>query len=282
MDLYIISVNGKTTTYTKVEDIPFQISQDRLDELYKNSYLHFFDEDGEIRMLFSKDNKEVYNEIYSNPKPFDEDGFISISHYNKEGKLHSPKDNIPSVINTSKNEKIFHKNGKNIKPKIKTIFKDDYGEYTLLKNKGKYFKEVRCYKDGFRKYIKNNGDIEWNLNKELHSPSDDIPAHITYYENGSISSKSYFINGKRHKENGLAQIFYEEDGSIESEYYFINGKQHREDGPAEIVYNEDGSIYLEAYFINGEQHREDGPAHIEYYNNLIIREKYFIDGFEQN
>jgi len=38
-------------------------------------------------------------------------------------------------------------------------------------------------------------------------------------------------------------------------HYYLNEKRHREDGPA-IIYS-DGTI---KYFLNGEIHREDGPA----------------------
>jgi|ERR1700691_3117541 len=41
-------------------------------------------------------------------------------------------------------------------------------------------------------------------------------------------------------------------GSI---YYYLNGKRHREDGPAVICLNGNGEYYL-----NGLIHREDGPV----------------------
>jgi len=42
--------------------------------------------------------------------------------------------------------------------------------------------------------------------------------------------------------------------------WYLNGKRHREDGPAIEYSNGDKSWYL-----NGKQHREDGPA-VEYSN----------------
>jgi antitoxin component YwqK of YwqJK toxin-antitoxin module len=275
MNLYIVNLNGQGTTYVKLEDIPFEISEDKLDELYKTNLVRFFSKDGEITILFSKNNEEVYNEFYSNPKPLVEDGFISISHYNKEGKLHSDKDNIPSIIDTLKKKKAYHENGTIKNPSIKERLEDDYGEYTLLKNiqKNLNLQEVRCYTDGFRQHIENNGDIEWILNKELHSPSNDIPAKIKYYSDGSIQSEAYYINGKSHRENSPALIFYKEDGSVSYEEHYIDGKRHREDGPALIYYYPDGSIKSEYYYVNGKSHRKEEPSYISYNPNGSIKYK---------
>src|ERR1700691_1668900 len=57
---------------------------------------------------------------------------------------------------------------------------------------------------------------------------------IIEYPNGSIF---YYLNGKRHREDGPAII--RTDGTLE---YFLNGFYHREDGPA--VINEKGEFYF--------------------------------------
>jgi len=49
---------------------------------------------------------------------------------------------------------------------------------------------------------------------------------------------------------GAACIGYNENGKIEHEIYFINKKRHREDGPAEICYNESGKAWLKEYWLN--------------------------------
>jgi hypothetical protein len=282
MDLYIVSLNGEAKTYTKVKDIPFQISEETLANLYKNCRTSIFIEEGELHITFSKNNEDIYKEVYANPKPLNEDDSIKILHYNKNGKLNSPSNDIPSVIDTLKNKKSYHKNGKTKNPVIKETFKDDYGEYTLLNNISKELKEVRCYIDGFRQYIKNNGDIEWILNQKLHSPSDDIPDKIRYYNN-SISSESYHIKGQRHRKNGPAIIGYHNDGSIYSKSYYINGLPHREDGPAVIKYYDNGFLRSELYCIDGKIHKEDGPAFIKYSNDGSIQsEQYYINDEEQN
>lgn len=43
--------------------------------------------------------------------------------------------------------------------------------------------------------------------------------------------------------------------------WYLNGKRHREDGPANIMWQtETGFKSYEAWYLNGEQHRVDGPA----------------------
>jgi antitoxin component YwqK of YwqJK toxin-antitoxin module len=312
MDLYIVNLNQETKTYMGIEDIPFELSEDNLINLSKNNFVSFFSEAGEVHITLSKNNETIYKAVYQNPEPLEADGFISISHYNKEHKLNSSVKNVPSLINTFKNEKLYHKNGININPKSKDIFKDDYGEYTLLKNlqKDLNLKEVRCYTDGFRQYIENNEDIQWVLNKELCSPANDIPTVVEYNEDGSLRSESYYINGQLHRdeapaiieyfnqsifsegyyvngeahnEDGPAIIRYYNNGCIRYESYYINGKLNREDGPAQIRYNEDGSIQKEKYYFNGKLHKEDSPA-IIYYNKTgsIGSELYYINGELQN
>ena len=86
---------------------------------------------------------------------------------------------------------------------------------------------------------------------------------VKVYENGS---KEWFLNGKRHREDGPA---YESANG--TKHWFLNGTLHREDGPA-IEYD-DGS---KEWFLNGNLHREDGPA-IEWANGT---KKWFLSGIK--
>jgi hypothetical protein len=82
---------------------------------------------------------------------------------------------------------------------------------------------------------------------------------ITYFFEGDIKlvvkswgngSKSWFLNGKLHREDGPA---YEcPDGAKE---WYQNGKLHRLDGPA-IEY----ANGTKQWYQNGSRHRLDGPA----------------------
>ena len=69
-------------------------------------------------------------------------------------------------------------------------------------------------------------------------------------EEGADGDKSWYLNGKRHREDGPA--IEDADGD---KFWYLNGKQHREDGPAIEYADGDKSWYL-----NGKRHREDGPA----------------------
>jgi hypothetical protein len=281
MNLYIVNLNKETNIYMKREDIPFDISEDNLDKLKQNKYVSFFSEDGEIHLIYSENNQEIYEELYAHPEPLDKDGFISISHYNKNKRLHTHSENIPSFINTRMNKIDYHKNGKLSKLKPKEILEDNYGEYTLLKNLPKDLQEVRCYKDGFRQQFFINEDIKWIFNKKLHRKEG--PALIKYYSDGSIQSESYYINGEYHRENKPAYIKYHYDGSLKYELYYLKGKQHRDNYPSFIQYYNNGFVRKEYYCLNGEFHREEGPAKI-YYNEYgsIQSEKYYINGVQQN
>ena len=74
-----------------------------------------------------------------------------------------------------------------------------------------------------------------------------IKYEVEVYANGS---KFWYLNGKRHREDGPA--IEVADGS---KYWFLNDNRHREDGPA--VVQDDGTKF---WYLNGKRHREDGPA----------------------
>ena len=100
---------------------------------------------------------------------------------------------------------------------------------------------------------------------------------IEHKNDGWGKRKEWWINGKRHREDGPAREW--SDGGTE---WYLNGKRHREDGPAIEYANGYKSWYLngklhredgpateyagyKAWYLNGKRHREDGPA-IEYAN----------------
>ena len=62
--------------------------------------------------------------------------------------------------------------------------------------------------------------------------------------------KAWYLNGKRHREDGPAVEYANGDKS-----WWLNGKLHREDGPAIERANGDKS-----WLLHDKLHREDGPA----------------------
>ena len=69
-------------------------------------------------------------------------------------------------------------------------------------------------------------------------------------EVGLDGAKEWFLDGKRHREDGPA---YEHSNGTKE--WWLNGQRHREDGPAKVTARGSTSWYL-----NGKPHREDGPA----------------------
>jgi hypothetical protein len=71
----------------------------------------------------------------------------------------------------------------------------------------------------------------------------DIPQNYTGIIVFSDGEKQWFLNKKRHREDGPAAIWA--DGG---KHWLLNGKLHREDGPAMVWAN--GREY---WFLNGKQ-----------------------------
>ena len=86
---------------------------------------------------------------------------------------------------------------------------------------------------------------------------------VKVYENGS---KSWYLNGKRHREDGPAIEHF--DGTKE---WFLNDQRHREDGPA-IIY----ALGSKFWYLNGNRHRIGGPA-VEYTDGS---KEWFLNGIE--
>ena len=77
------------------------------------------------------------------------------------------------------------------------------------------------------------------------------------------SSKTWFVNGKQHREDGPA--IENANGSF---CWLKNGQIHREDGPA-VLTNTNKMMW----YRNGQLHREDGPAIID--GNM---QAWYVDG----
>jgi len=82
---------------------------------------------------------------------------------------------------------------------------------------------------------------EWGLQKRLSRG-------IKVMTNNG--DKSWFLNGKLHREDGPAVEWNEG-----TKFWYLNDKRHREDGPA-VEYPSG----RKDWYLNGLRHREDGPA----------------------
>jgi hypothetical protein len=66
----------------------------------------------------------------------------------------------------------------------------------------------------------------------------------------TIGYKSWYLDGKRHREDGPAV-----EGSDGDKYWYLNGKLHREDGPAIEYSDGDKSWYLDDKELTEQQHK---------------------------
>jgi len=81
---------------------------------------------------------------------------------------------------------------------------------------------------------------------EINSQTPFTGASIEYYENGQLSEKGYFKDGKPH---GLAEV-YHENGQLMGKVNYKDGEQH---GLFES-YHENGQLEAKVNFKDGEQH----------------------------
>jgi antitoxin component YwqK of YwqJK toxin-antitoxin module len=99
-----------------------------------------------------------------------------------------------------------------------------------------------------------------------------------HYENGNINPEEYYIDGKRHREDGPAIIYYYGNGNIFYEAYYLNGKYHREDGPAYVSYDRNGNIWYKEYWLNDKELTKE-----EWFNQISIENKLkFAFGIEND
>ncbi len=88
--------------------------------------------------------------------------------------------------------------------------------------------------------------------------------NVIEYSDGLIEYLKIDFPHHLHREDGPAFIHptYNVHGGNAAREWFINGKRHREDGPAVEYYNGN-----KEWFLNDELHRIDGPA-IDYVDGL--------------
>ena len=91
---------------------------------------------------------------------------------------------------------------------------------------------------------------------------------VKVFSNGS---KEWFLNGKRHREDGPANEWA--DGS---KSWYLNGEPHREDGPA--YESADGSKY---WFLNNTEYTEaEWKAKLNPVKELSVKEISDLLGYE--
>jgi antitoxin component YwqK of YwqJK toxin-antitoxin module len=124
-----------------------------------------------------------------------------------------------------------------------------------------------------------NKHVIYLLNGKRHNENG--PANISYNKSGNKKIEKWYIDGKLHNENGPEQIWYNENGNIHREFWYINGKKHNENSPAYISYWRNGNVFSQYWYKDGKKHNLSGPAIISYLKNGNIQKKYWYINDEE-
>ena len=116
----------------------------------------------------------------------------------------------------------------------------------------------------------------WRINGELHR--EDGPAMITVSKNdyyGHYILNEWYIEGKRHNDNGVAYEYKSDDKTVLK--WYKNDKLHREDDYAIMEDDSENNIYKEEWYFEDKLHREDGPA-VCFNNGNCERYEWWVNG----
>jgi len=133
------------------------------------------------------------------------------------------------------------------------------------------------------------------------------PAYEEFYDIGALKTRGYWVDNKRHNDNGPALTSYHENGITRQELWYHDnyldrdekdgpsfmsyyetgirsqieyhkrGLFHRSNGPAAILYYENGNVKREAFYENNYLHNENGPAIITYDDTgKVTSESYYL------
>ena len=214
--------------------------------------------------------------------------------YNLNGSIvretYFSKSNIPEQTITYEytvtgvlREKIIRQNGKSLE-KVE-LFREDGVQEIKTRLNGKFIGPTREY------YSNSNLKLEYTLTESNTGKSALNGPYNEYFENGNLSVKSNYSNGKL---NGLSIKFFE-NGKMESKTQYVNGLIN---GPSTYYY-ESGKIRATlnysnnlingisyAYFENGKlmekANFKNGELEGAYYNynihGQIIRKRYYKKG----
>ena len=66
----------------------------------------------------------------------------------------------------------------------------------------------------------------------------------------------WYLDGKKHREDGPAWIVYYPNGQVQTEQWWLDGQGHREDGPAWIEYSKEGQVEIDTWYLDGQQYTD--------------------------
>lgn len=110
-------------------------------------------------------------------------------------------------------------------------------------------KETKTYPNG-------NNQYEMWLNSSGFLHKEDVPAEITWYENGIKESENWYFNGAYHRDrsgenSGPATAEWYENGNKKWEGWYKHDESYRKDGPASSGWHENGNKSYESWYKEG-------------------------------
>jgi hypothetical protein len=83
-----------------------------------------------------------------------------------------------------------------------------------------------------------NIEKEGNIEKWYDKETNDLRKKIEYWPNGHKQYESYWLNGKRHREDGPAYQSWDENGTKEYEVYWLNDKKYSKEAYDKTILKE--------------------------------------------
>jgi hypothetical protein len=186
MILYMVNINNDTSICSNIDK--YELEKDSLEILNKNGFISFFTEYGEVKIMISDNipdnNVAVAKEYMLNPTPINHNGYVTISQYNENKKLHSLNSEIPSMKDTLNSISKFHNNGRVSDLSRTKLLDENLEEYYIVKSKDKHILEKYYYKNGKEKHLLYNG-YKTLLNGKLHSFNNEPSIKENYKKNNN-------------------------------------------------------------------------------------------------
>ena len=93
--------------------------------------------------------------------------------------------------------------------------------------------------------------------KYLKTYESKLNPEIKYWDNGNKGYEIWYLNGKKHREDGPAYQSWYKNGQKYYERWYLNGKSHREDGPVSQEWHENGQKEYESWYLNDKEYSKE-------------------------
>ena len=138
-----------------------------------------------------------------------------------------------------------------------SAMKNLISKYAKYEQSTEYITDIKDLSNVMKKYEEVMPQI-WKTSKDGEAHSyDDLPAYVSYYQDGTLWGLSWFKDGKKHRDGDEpASITYNSDGYINHVYYYKDGVLHRDDKkPADIRFDRNGKVRDAEWFSHGTRYK---------------------------